>query len=64
MRFDAADQSEVRVTVGDGSCSITSYTDTMISCVPPQSGSGIVNVTVSVAINQPLPAVFCMDVQL
>ena len=42
------DQSEVRVTVGDRSCDITSYTNTMISCVPPQSGSGIVNITVSV----------------
>ena len=48
MQFDVVDQSEVQATVGDRPCDITSYTNTMISCVPPQSGSGTVNVTVSV----------------
>ena len=41
------DQSEVQVTVDDGSCDIISYTSTMISCVPPQSGVGTANVVVS-----------------
>ena len=40
------DQSEVRVTVGNGMCIITSRTATNISCVPPQSGSGTVDVMV------------------
>ena len=47
MNFDVVDQSEVRVTVDDGTCDITSYTNTMISCVPPQSGVGTVKVVVS-----------------
>ena len=41
------DQSEVRVTVGDRPCDITSYTASAISCVPPQSGSGTVDIVVS-----------------
>ena len=45
-QLDVVDQSEVRVTVGDGQCEITSFTAANISCVPPQSGVGIVNVTV------------------
>jgi len=39
-------QSEVRVTVGNRPCIISSYTDSEILCVPPQSGSGTANVTV------------------
>ena len=40
------DQSEVRVTVGNRPCNISSYTDSEILCVPPQSGSGNANVMV------------------
>ena len=47
MNFDVVDQSEVRVTVDDGSCDIISYTSTVISCIPPQSGVGTVSIMVS-----------------
>ena len=41
------DQSEVRVTVGDRPCNIISRMTSAISCVPPQSGSGTLNIVVS-----------------
>ena len=47
MNFGMVDQSEVRVTVDNESCDIISYTSTMISCVPPQSGVGTASITVS-----------------
>ena len=47
MNFDVVDQSEVQIKINDGSCDIISYTSTMISCIPPQSGVGTANVVVS-----------------
>ena len=42
MGFDAVDQSEVTIMIGETeTCIIISYTSTAISCVPPQSEAGI-----------------------
>ena len=52
MNLDVVDQSEVRVTVGDGSCDIISYDNTVISCLPPQSSVGTLDIVVSSHIRQ------------
>ena len=52
MNLDVID--EVLITVGGRLCNITnilSISDTVISCVPPQSGSGTLNIVVSVLYN-------------
>ena len=47
MGFDAVDQSEVTIRIGNtGTCNIISYSSTAISCVPPQSGVGTLDVVV------------------
>ena len=37
----------MQVKVGDGNCAITSFTEDAITCFPPQSGDGVVDVMVS-----------------
>ena len=40
--------SELEITVGDGLCSsIMVHNVTVLTCVPPQSGSGTVDIIVS-----------------
>ena len=46
--FNVVDQGEVIIRIGNaGTCNIVSYSSTVISCVPPQSGVGTLNVVVS-----------------
>ena len=48
MGFDAVDQSEVTINIGNTeTCNIISYSPSTISCIPPQSGVGTLNVVVS-----------------
>jgi len=42
INFNLVDESEVQITVGGRLCIITSYTNTAISCLPPQSDADVV----------------------
>ena len=48
MNIDVVNETEVLITVGDRSCDVITYSTTVISCIPPQSGSGTLNIVVSV----------------
>ena len=42
------EDSELEITIGDGFCSrIMIHNATVLTCVPPQSGSGTVDIIVS-----------------
>ena len=46
--LNAVDESELEIEVGDGSCTnIVIHNATLITCMPPQSGSGTVDIIVS-----------------
>ena len=48
MNLMAVDENEILVTVGDERCNIITHSNNEISCIPPQSGSGTLNIAVSV----------------